>query len=379
MSGVTAVMLVVLALAAPLRTPDLQVEAVTASGAGLPELAEAVARALVAGGARVVLRGPSSSSCEYCAKVRVTETAPGECEVAIEHEQHAASTRLRLPAGSQLFDRARAIAIQARVLMTWRTSADGKKPKEVAARPAHKPDPRWASEATRPVAPPVSAKVDPYLATRRQPMPTPESSPAAPPVSISAPAPMVPVPGPAEVPPLVTYTSRSDGNPASPSGTGRPLAGAEAKPVQADATASLAQSESKPSAPAAKPRSDAGRASAADLVASRTVGGERSRWPWIPTVIGGGAAIAAGICAAQSRGHYDALADKNQSVNSATSHKSAGERWQTASLVLAGVAVAAVGTGIIGFATASSDGASVTALAAPIPGGGMLALSGQFR
>jgi hypothetical protein len=378
MSGVTAAMLVVLALAAPLRTPDLQVEAVTASGAGLPELAEAVARALVAGGARVVLRGPSSGSCEYCAKVRVTETAPGECEVAIEHEQHAASTKLRLPAGSQLFDRARAIAIQARVLMTWRTPADSKA-KEVAVRPPRRTDARSTSEATKFVVPPVSAKVDPYLATRRQPVPTPEPSPAAPLVSIPAPAPMVPVPGPAEAAPLVTYTSRSDGKPASVSGAGRPVAAAEAKPVQADATARIPQSESKPSEPAAKPRSDATRASAADLAASRRVGGEKSRWPWIPTVIGGGAAIAAGICAAQSRGHYDALADKNQPVDSATSHKSAGERWQTASLVLAGVAVAAVGTGIIGFATASSDGASVTALAAPIPGGGMLALSGQFR
>lgn len=404
MSGVTAAMLVVLALAAPLRTPDLQVEAVNASGAGLPELAEAVARALVAGGARVVLRGPSSGSCEYCAKVRVTEIAPGECEVAIQHEQRAASTTLHLPAGSLLFDRARAIAIQTRLLMAWRTAPEPK-PKEIAARPVRKSDGRLTGGASRPAtSPPVSAKpdaVEPYLATRRAPAPVPSSPSPSAPIPVATPTEL---PRPAEPVPLVTYTSRSDGKPANRAAEVRPVA--EAQPDRADAPA-LERPESKPSASSARANSRVNRAPAADLGARREVSGERPRWPWIPIAVGGGAAVAAGIFAALSRDRYDALADKNQPIESARSHKSAGEHWQTASLVLAGVAAAAVGTGIVGFVMGgpdrvseraserasgracdrasgracerASDAVSVTALAAPIPGGGMLALAGWFR
>jgi hypothetical protein len=57
MNGLTPVMLVVLGASGPLHTPDLQVEAITAAGVELPELADAVARALVAGGS--IARAPS--------------------------------------------------------------------------------------------------------------------------------------------------------------------------------------------------------------------------------------------------------------------------------------------------------------------------------
>jgi len=375
MNAVAAAMVVVLGLAAPLHTPDLQVEAVTASGAGLPELAEAVSRALVVGGARVVLRGPTSGSCEYCAKVKVTETAPGVCEVEVSHEQHTASTKLHLPAGSQLFDRARAIAIQARVLMAWPT-APKSEPKEGAPRLAHKGEARGTTQGAR-QAPSMttSSKAEsvPYLVARRAPEPTLESGAI---VHALAPAPVESPPTTAEIPPLVTYTSRSDGKPASRPADAKPTTRAEAKPVTAGAIAA-ARPESKSATPAAE-RDDARRASVADLSAARTVAEpSKARWPWIPAAMGGGAAVAAGICAAISRSHYSALADKSQSLDSARSQKAAGEGWQTASLVLAGVAVAGVGTGIIGLAT-RSDNASVTALAAPISGGGMVMLAGNL-
>jgi hypothetical protein len=79
-----------------------------------------------------------------------------------------------------------------------------------------------------------------------------------------------------------------------------------------------------------------------------------------------------------ARGHYNALSDTTQPYGSAQAHKSAGENWQTASLVLSGVAVVGVGTGIIGFSTHSSGGSSVTTLASPVPGGGVIAIAGDF-
>lgn len=373
-------MLVVLGLAAPLHTPDLQVEVVTASGTPLPELAEAVSRALVAGGARVVLRGPTSGSCEYCGMVKVVESAPGVCEVEVRHEQHVASTTLHLPAGSQLFDRARAIAIQARLLMTWQT------PKEVATRPAPRGDTKSAeakaSEARpsnpgggRAVPSSSSPKVDsvPYLAARRE-----ISAPLAgalPVSSAPAPAAVTPPPKPVEAPPAVSYSS-SDGKPSPRAAEAKPSARAEAKPTTVAESAPAPRPEAKPPEEA---RAESTRTSPSDVATVQAaLEPSAPRWPWIPTAIGAGAAVAAGIAAGISRGHYNALEDKGQSLASARSEKSAGEKWQTTSLVLAGVAAIAVGTGIVGFAAGSSDAGQVRATATPIPGGGMVALTGSL-
>ena len=364
MNGVAAVMLVVLGLAAPLHTPDLQVEVVTGSGTPLSELAEAVSRALVAGGSRVVLRGPTSGSCEYCALVKVIESAPGVCDVEVRHEQRVASTRLHLPAGSQLFDRARAIAIQARLLMTWQNPSESKA-KDVATRPAPRiearasdarlSEVRASTHASSPAPSSSSPKVDsvPYLSARREPLPPLAANPvpvaSSPPSSLS-PFVVEPPPKPVE-PSLVSYTARGDGKPAP-----RP-----AKLPEED-------------------RTEATRRRPTDDVATvqATLAPSSPRWPWIPTAIGAGAAVAAGICASISRGHYNALADKGQPIANARSEKSAGERWQTASLILAGVAVVGVGAGLVGFSLRSSDGGQVTALATPIPGGGMVAIAGNI-
>lgn len=360
MSGVAVAVMVVLGLSGPLRTPDLQVEVVTSAGTPLPELAEAVSRALVAGGARVVMRGPASGACEYCAMVKVVESAPERYEVEVRHDQRRASTKLHLPAGSQLFDRARAIAIQTRLLMTWQTAPESKA-KDVATRPLPRHEARESDVratdaraadpgATRPASASSLPRPDrvPYLTARREPSAPLGSGVPLVPTSAPEPAPLVAdPPAPARVEAKRTGVAEAVSAP-------RP----EAKP--AEAQPALRQ----PLADAAVVEAVSGRA--------------RPRWPWIPTAVGAGAAVAAGICAAVSRGHYNALGDKGQSLESARSEKSAGENWQTASLLFAGVAVAAVGTGIVGFATGSSGAGPVTAVAAPVPGGGMVALAGRL-
>lgn len=382
-------MLVVLGLAAPLHTPDLQVEVVTASGTPMPELTEAVSRALVAGGARVVLRGPTSGACEYCAVVRVVESVPGVCDVEVRHEQHMASTKLHLPAGSQLFDRARAIAIQARLLMTWQTTSESKV-KDVATRPVTRNETRAAEaraseagvsapRAARPTSPSSPSKIDsvPYLAAHRDPpagLTGPAAAgPAVPPVA--APFAVGPSPPRVESPPEVSYTPRSDGTPAPRAADSTPHARTEPKATAVVEATPGPKPEAKSVAETRmttrKPTSDIATVQAAVEPSSR-------RWPWIPTAIGAGAAVAAGICAGISRGHYNALSDKTQPLESAQSEKSAGEKWQTASFVLAGAAVVGIGTGIVGFAKGSSDAGPVKAFATPIPGGGMVALAGSL-
>ena len=103
MSLVTAAMLVVLGGSLPTHAPDLQVEASSIAGASLPELADAVARALVASGARVVLGGPTSEPCQYCAKVVVREVRPGIFRVGVSQDRHKAAAHLKLPTSSSLF------------------------------------------------------------------------------------------------------------------------------------------------------------------------------------------------------------------------------------------------------------------------------------
>jgi hypothetical protein len=376
MNGIAAALLVVLGLSAPLHTPDLQVEAASATGAPLPELAEAVARALVAGGARVVMRGPTSGPCEYCAVVKVIETGAGTCVVEVRHEQRTTTTTLHLPAGSLLFDRARAIAIQTRLLMPPAASPEAK-PKEVAARPVHKQDARSSSDpaglSDKQAAPPVRRPdAIPYLASAREPSPVDPDSLRIPP----------PAPVPAAPPvPMVTYTNRGETRPPARPTEAAPAAGPEARnPIRSERIAAA-----KPEKPADPPkRREAGPAKSeperaaedAVLSARSNEPGPGPRWPWVPTLIGGGAAVAAGVCAAVARSHYNALEDKNQSIGSALSQKSAGENWQTASFILAGAAAVGVTVGLVGFSLRGSGGTSV--VAAPVPGGAVVALAGEL-
>ncbi len=356
MMGLTAAVLVVLGFVGPARALDLQVEATTASGANLPELTEAVARALVAGGARVVLQPAASAPCAYCARVAVVEGEEGSCRVEVTQERRRAAATLRLPPGSPPLDRARAIAIQARLLLTWDTSRVAK-----AAELAPRPRPRKA-EGGAPAPLPVAA------ATKASPEALP---PVAAPALVAeverpdarAPDAARPGPAPAARPPV-----RADPTPPARAGTGSEPA---ADPGAAEATREPPRERARRASPAAARAVDGEREA---LAAALTVAPPTARkplWPWIPTAIGAGAAVAAGFCGLVARDRYEGLADKTQSYASARALKSEGERWQLAGLVLAGVAVAGVTTGAIGFATRSP-----AVVAAPAPGGAVVSLAG---
>ena len=341
----TAALLVSLALSVPLRAPDLQVEARTAAGAELPELADAVARALIASGVRVVLGGAASEPCVHCAQVSVTESDHGECRILVSQERHTALANLHFATGSPLFDRARAIAIHARLLVTWETSPDSKA-KAVAVRSSspHKPEPRSLvdpSAVRAQVAEP--APVDPLdkkseLAGALQPEPARVPAPVA---------------------PLI------------------PQKRLEATPQ--DAVVKTAERiEAKPILRPLEPAHPLPQLGTAAEIETSILAPPPRQWPWIPTILGSGAALAAGICAVVARNRYNALSDKTRPYDQASALKSEGEHWQIASYVLSGVAVAGLGTGLFGFVAHPSQRRPVVALATPLPGGGMLAISGDI-
>jgi hypothetical protein len=342
---VTAALAVLLGLSTPLRVPDLQVEATTTAGVELPELADAVARALVVSGARVVLRGPSSGPCLYCAKVAVFEAEQGSCRVEVQQEQHTASAKMQFPVGSPLFDRARAIAIQARLLVTWETNPDARSKDAVAPPSARKSERRNPMERTSPKAHVVMAEPTPLPFQQAELVPGPK--PQSTPVQIPAPMPERRVRTE-----LVEPALSVDRVGASP----------------------VDRAESKKIEPAsARPERELPAELAVVRLEPRT-----SRWPWIPTVVGSGAAVMAGICAVLARDRYNALSDKSQPYQAAQTLKSDGQSWQVASFVLSGVAVAGLTTGLIGFATRSSERSSLSAVAAPMAGGGMIAVAGDW-
>ncbi len=310
-----------LGVTSPSSAPDLQVEALDATGAVMPELADAVARALVAGGARVVLRGPTSASCLYCAQVTVSEVASGSCRIALKQEQREASASLHFSGASTLFDRARAIAIQTRLLLTWDTGGDARNQEPVTKPVAHR-------SQHKPVMAPQALQAGAARAETSVPDEVARNSPAGSPVARSD----QPAPEPTSKPT-------------------RPSPATPALPVPPPTPTALFSH----------------RAPAVTAHATR-------RWPWIPTAVGGGAAIAAGACALVARDRYNALSDRSQSYASALAAKQSGQSWQWASFALAGVATLGLGTGMIGF----WGHLSLTAQTAPLPGGGMVAIEGDW-
>ena len=343
----TAALVVLLGLSAPLRAPDMQVEAATTAGEDLPELADAVARALVASGARVVLRGPSSGSCLYCAKVAVVEAGQGGCRVEVKQdvkqERHTATATLRFPSDSPLFDRARAIAIQARMLVTWETNPETRN-KEITDRSIPRKSERKSS-----MEPPVpEARGAVAALAPSAPIKEAELVPGPVPVRIPAPDPERQVDPVLDAP--VTYLD------------------------WADSKKSADRAESKAPQPV---RAGAPRGPSAEVVSVRLEPHEK-QWPWIPTIVGSGAAVAAGICAVVARDRYNALSDKTQPFQTAQALKGEGQNWQVASFVLSGVAVAGLTTGLIGFVTRLPERSSLSAAATPMPGGGMVAVAGNW-
>ena len=341
----TAALVVLLGLSPPLRVPDLQVEAATTAGVELPELADAVARALVASGARVVLRGPSSGPCLYCAKVAVFEAEQGSCRVAVQQERHTASAKLQFPAGSPLFDRARAIAIQARLLVTWETNPDARSKAAVARTSARK------SEGRNPT---LRTAVEPEVVLD-EPAPLPFQK-----------AEIVPGLQPPSAPAQIPATMPERRAPTELVASVPSVDRAGAKPVDRAASKKTETAGARPE-----------RGLPAEVAVFR-LEPRKSQWPWIPIVAGSGAAVMAGICAVVAHDRYNALSNKSQSYQSAQALKGDGQNWQIASFVLSGVAVAGLSTGLVGFVTRSSRPSSMALVATPLSDGGMVAIAGDW-
>jgi len=340
---VTAAMLVLLGLSSPLRAPDLQVEARTATGVNLPDLADAVARALVASGIRVVLGVPAREPCFHCAQVTVTEIGHESCRIDVSQERHAASATLRFPAGSPLFDRARAISIQARLLVTWESSPTSTTKDAMARAAARKPEPKK----------PVDRFLDGMQIAGAEQATT--VGRVAPPAKDS-PFGTSPQPEPVRVPdPQVVPERHVD---ATPAASERHVDRIEARPAEAV-------------------RSQPQRATPAETL-SVSVAPPKQQWPWIPTILGSGAAVAAGISAVMARNRYNALSDRSRTYGSAEALKAEGQNWQVASIVLSGAAVVGLTTGIFGFITRSTKRPAAAALATPVPGGGMMMIAGDL-
>lgn len=319
--SVVAVMMMVLGTSPSARARDMQVETVSASGAEWPELNEAVARALLVGGARVVMRGPTTGACEYCVQIKVVETRPGFFRIEAKDPDGLSSTTLALSSESRLLDRARAIAIHARLLV-GRPNSEGK-----AARSTRKPQVKTAT-APAPESPPTAL------------VPAEPDQPAR----VADDGPMV--------------------NPAPSS----PMEGK----ARAEATRPERETKAAEQKEAAAGRPNPDRAPArTGIVASPTTKPPEALWPWMATALGAGAAIGAGVCALVARQKYDDLSDRTQSMAKARSLKSSGENWQTAAFVLSGVAAAGLGVGIVGFASRSTSHARLNAAISPIPSGGM--------
>lgn len=354
MNALMAAVIMLLGTSASPRATDLQVEALTTTGAELPELGDAVARALVMGGARVVMRGPTAVPCMDCTQVKVTELGAGVFKIVVKAQDKLASTTLDLSTGNRLLDRARAIAIHAR-LLTDRPAASEAKGLETVAPPTRKPEVRAASARDK-----SKAQATPVPVARESPVTVPEPLPVAP----ASAAPLPPAQPAARPESIRVQVSRGE--------TAAPSRDSEAKrPVAA---------ESKNEKDRAPTRRDVaeGAPARADLIASPAHEMSKPQWPWLPTAIGAGAAIGAGICAFMARQKYDGLSDRNQSLDSARSLKSSGERWQTAAIVLSGAAAAGLGVGIAGFAMRSSGGHTVKAAVSPSPGGGMAMMAWEL-
>jgi hypothetical protein len=250
------------------------------------------------------------------------------------------------------------------MLVTWRA---GPEAKPAVARRLGKAETRAVVEEP-PEAHPSLAGVAPGRASTR----TGEAENGV--ESASSPSPTSGVEQPV-VPPAPAASSTNRGEDLLAGGASETSPANRIAARSADRLAVETARRNEASASPARPEAKAG--SALHLSAARTAA-PRPWWPWIPTAVGAGAAIAAGICAAVARDRYNGLSDKGQSYDSARALKSQGESWQLASFVLAGVAVAGLGTGIVGFSTRSSGGPSVAALVSPVQGGAMVALAGDL-
>jgi hypothetical protein len=322
---VSPTLLLLLALSPAAHLPDLQVEAGTMSGVDLPELAEALAHALVSSGARVVLGGPANDPCSHCARVVVLDMGQDRCRVDVIQNQHTSSVGLTFDAETTLSERVRAIAIQARLLVKWEVTSEAKH-KELRNRAeGHSPEARTDQAA---------------------------------------------VAGEEKSGEMVAATSEGD--------LREPARGEKSvvQPTVAPrvpSAGSVARIKAKPDA--RKPTMVL--LPGPDVVTQSAETGS-PRWPWIPTAVGASAAVATGLCLLMAKRRYDAMADKSRLHVEIIELQTEGEAWQTAAIVTSSVAVIGLATGIIGFVTTGSHKTTIAPTATVLNGGGLVALTGTL-
>lgn len=321
----SAALLLLIALSPAARLPDLQVEAGTMGGVDLPELADALARALVSSGARVVLGGPANDPCSHCARVVLLDMGQNRCRVDVIQNQHTSSVGLTFDAETTLFEKVRAIAIQARLLVKWEITPEVKRKEPRNKTEVHSPEARAAGYAVAGVE--KSSEV--------------------------------------VIPP-------SEGNPREPAHNEEDVARSPVDP-QVPAAGSAEKVEAKPDA--RKPAMVL--LPAPDVVAQSSVAGS-PRWPWLPTAIGASAAVAAGLCLLMAKRRYDAMADKSRLHVEIIELQNEGETWQTAAIVTSSLAVIGFATGVVGFVTAGSRKVTLAPTATVLSGGGLVALTGTL-
>jgi len=284
-----------------------------------------------------VLGGQTSAPCLHCAQVTIVELDSGRYHIEVRRNQRVASTTLRLGQANAIFDTARAIAVQTRLLahlVPSSRSGDA----DIAARPSgRKPSGKEGDEQpARPVLTKTEPLVSPVAALPPNPV-TPH------PARSSAPAqPAAPVPVAATTP--------------------RDVVGRAAAVVPAKAGASKVRTSSSPEV-----KSDA-----------KSHASSRPWWPWIPTVVGAGSAVGATVCAILSRERYDALSNQSRPLQQAVQLKSSGENWQTASIALSAAAAVGLTVGLVGFLSRSPRDHSVALTAGVFSDGGLIAVTGAL-
>lgn len=374
------------AAAAP--APELQVSARSASGAEQPEFAHAVSRALVVTGATVVLATPGGEPCSRCVAIAVVEEARGRYRIEARQKQRFASGVVEVKPDATAFERARAIAVEVRLLARWPALASETAAPEAAAavpepQPA-RPEParieharaeptKSAPQATRAV------HAEPWTAAERPPPAPAEPQPAPPvPASVQVEAPATaaepaakpepaprPEPGPAAVAVAPADPAWSPKPPPPPTPT--PVASVPlpekgvvgATNVEIDAPGLAVTAPAPATAPSIETKAPAPtRLSKA--------------WPWIPAAAGAASAIVAGGCAIGAKLKYDSLLNRSVPPDQAPGAREDGKMLQTTSLVLAGVAAAALAAGVVGFAQggAAEPAPKVVVGAGPTASGG---------
>jgi hypothetical protein len=153
----------------------------------------AISHALIVNGASVILG--SHAPCDRCARLLVQEGRPGRYRVQLrrsDRPRYAEQIDLAVQASSPLFERAYAIAIQARLMIEAERPSDrpptAPEPERLARRPRVEPKPAPSPPAAEPV--PAADTPPPPLALP-SPAPPPAlaqllpESPAAPPPAVA--------------------------------------------------------------------------------------------------------------------------------------------------------------------------------------------------